>query len=262
MPLLEADGLVAGYGAVPVIHDISISVGEAEIVAVLGANGAGKTTTLRAMAGLLRPSRGSVVFAGRSLLGLPPEGVAAAGLQFIPEGGGVLRDLTVLENLRLSAWLVARSRAAVAPRLERAFALFPRLAERQKQQVSTLSGGERQMLALSQALMTDARLVMIDEASLGLAPVLVAALFEGVKRLRDEGRSILLVEQNAFMALRVADRAYVMEKGFLVDSGAATDLLAHGRLAGAYLGDAGEEGADAGPSLRRGTRTAPSKRAE
>ncbi len=237
MPLLEVEGIVAGYGAVPVVHDVSLTVDEGEIVAVLGANGVGKTTTLRTIAGLLRPSRGAVVLGGRSIRDLRPEQIAALGLQFIPEGGGVLRDLTVVENLRLSAWLVTRRRAGAQPRLERAFALFPRLAERQRQLASTLSGGERQMLALAQAVMTDAKIVLVDEASLGLSPVLVASLFEGIAQLRDEGRSVLLVEQNAYMALRVADRGYVMEKGQIIGAGTPEELGRQGRLAGLYLGE-------------------------
>ena len=242
MSLLELSEVAAGYRdagqsrAVPVLFDVSLRVEEGEIVTLLGPNGAGKTTTLRTIAGLLRPLSGSVLVDGHATAGLTPERVARLGVQFIPEGGGVLRDLSVIDNLWLSGYVSARSRKAMAPRLERAFALFPVLGERRTQLASTLSGGERQMLALAQAAMTDARLLLIDEASLGLAPRLVAALFEVVARLRDDGRSILLVEQNANLARDVADRAYVMEKGRLQEIG-PSGVVDQGRLAELYLGD-------------------------
>jgi branched-chain amino acid transport system ATP-binding protein len=241
MSLLELSDVAAGYGngrqshAVPVLFDVSMVVEEGEIVALLGPNGAGKTTTLRSIAGLLRPLSGTVLVDGRSTAGLTPERVARLGVQFIPEGGGVLRDLSVIDNLWLSGYVSAGSRKAMAPRLEGAFELFPVLGERRAQLASTLSGGERQMLALAQATMTDARLLLIDEASLGLSPKLVAALFEVVARLRDVGRSILLVEQNANLALDVADRAYVMEKGRIHETG--TRPLPRGeQLMDLYLG--------------------------
>jgi ABC-type branched-subunit amino acid transport system ATPase component len=235
--MLRITDLSAGYGAVPVVDGVSIEVGESEIVAVLGPNGAGKTTTLRAVAGMLRPLRGAIAIGERATHRMSPEEVAAAGVQFIPEGGGVLRGLTVLENLRLSAWLSGRSRRALAPRLERVYELFPALEMRGSQPAATLSGGERQMLALAQAVVRDSQVLLIDEASLGLAPVLVRALSDALAKIRGAGRSILLVEQNARMALELADRAYVMEKGRVVDSGAAAEVASHGRLAGLYLGD-------------------------
>ena len=242
MSLLELSEVAAGYRdarqsrAVPVLFDVSLHVEEGEIVALLGPNGAGKTTTLRTIAGLLRPLSGTVMVDGRSTAGLPPERVSRLGVQFIPEGGGVLRDLTVIDNLWLSGYIATGNRRAMAPKLEKAFDLFPVLGERRTQLASTLSGGERQMLALAQAAMTDARLLLIDEASLGLAPKLVAALFEVVARLREDGRSILLVEQNANLALDVADRAYVMEKGRVHETG-ATGVVEQDRLAELYLGD-------------------------
>jgi branched-chain amino acid transport system ATP-binding protein len=245
MSLLELSDVAAGYRdarqshAVPVLFDVSLRVEEGEIVALLGPNGAGKTTTLRTIAGLLRPLSGNVLLDGVSTAGLTPERVARLGVQFIPEGGGVLRDLSVIDNLWLSGYTSAGSRKAMAPRLERAFELFPVLSERRNQLASTLSGGERQMLALAQATMTNARLLLIDEASLGLAPKLVAALFEVVVRLRDDGRSILLVEQNANLALDVADRAYVMEKGRLHETGTA-GVVEQDKLAELYLGDPDE----------------------
>jgi branched-chain amino acid transport system ATP-binding protein len=242
MSLLELSEVAAGYRdarqsrAVPVLFDVSLRVEEGEIVALLGPNGAGKTTTLRTIAGLLRPLSGTVTLDGHSTAGLTPERVARLGVQLIPEGGGVLRDLTVIDNLWLSGYVANGSRRAMAAKLDKAFELFPVLGERRNQLASTLSGGERQMLALAQAAMTDARLLLIDEASLGLAPKLVAALFEVVVRLRQDGRSILLVEQNANLALDVADRAYVMEKGRLHETGAA-GVVEQDRLAELYLGD-------------------------
>jgi branched-chain amino acid transport system ATP-binding protein len=245
MSLLQLSEVAAGYRdarqsrAVPVLFDVSLRVEEGEIVALLGPNGAGKTTTLRTIAGLLRPLSGAVTIDGRPTAGLSPERISRLGVQFIPEGGGVLRDLSVIDNLWLSGYTSAGSRKAMAPRLEKAFDLFPILGERRSQLASTLSGGERQMLALAQAAMTDARLLLIDEASLGLAPKLVAALFEVVARLRADGRSILLVEQNANLALDVADRAYVMEKGRLHETGGA-GVVQQDRLAELYLGEPGE----------------------
>jgi branched-chain amino acid transport system ATP-binding protein len=245
MSLLELSEVAAGYRdarqshAVPVLFDVSLRVEEGEIVALLGPNGAGKTTTLRTIAGLLRPLSGTVLLGGQPTTGFSPERVARLGVQFIPEGGGVLRDLSVIDNLWLSGYISAGTRKAMAPRLERVFELFPVLGERRSQLASTLSGGERQMLALAQASMTDARLLLIDEASLGLAPKLVAALFEVVVRLRDDGRSILLVEQNANLALDVADRAYVMEKGRLHETGTG-GVVEQSRLAELYLGDPDE----------------------
>jgi len=238
MPLLDVIDLSAGYGPVPVLVSAHLTVGEAEIVAVLGANGAGKTTLLRTVAGLLPPSGGSVSFGGRPITGLPAEALARLGIQLIPEGGGILRALSVLENLRLANWRAgAGGRGAEPARLVRAFELFPELGPRRHQPAGSLSGGERQMLALAQTTMTDARLLLIDEASLGLAPVIVARLFEIIAGRRKEGRSVVLVEQNAHQAAAVADRVHVMEKGRLgppLDPGSITggnleDLYGRGR---------------------------------
>jgi branched-chain amino acid transport system ATP-binding protein len=234
-PRLELRDVAVGYGPVPVLFDVSLTLMEAEIVALLGPNGAGKTTTLRAIAGLLAPAAGSVLVGGRPVTGMAPEHVARLGVQLVPEGGGVLRGLTVTENLLLAGWRTGRRRSTVALRLARAFEVFPALAGRRQQPAATLSGGERQMLALAQAVMTAAPILLVDEASLGLAPQMVQTLFDVVGRLRDEGRSILLVEQHAHLALEVADRAYVMEKGRIVHGGADGDTRA--RLAHLYLGD-------------------------
>ena len=239
MPAIEVEGLSKSFAGRRAVEGLSFSVERGEVFGLLGPNGAGKTTTLRTIAGLLRPLSGTVTLDGHPTVGLTPERVARLGVQLIPEGGGVLRDLSVIDNLWLSGYISAGSRKAMAPKLEKAFDLFPILGERRSQLASTLSGGERQMLALAQAAMTDARLLLIDEASLGLAPKLVAALFEVVARLREDGRSILLVEQNANLALDVADRAYVMEKGRVHETGAA-GVVEQNRLAELYLGDPDE----------------------
>jgi branched-chain amino acid transport system ATP-binding protein len=239
MPLLEVVDVSAGYSTVPVLFSADLTVGEAEIVTVLGTNGAGKTTLLRTVAGLLPSSAGAVSFGGRSITGLPAEAVARLGIQLIPEGGGVLRALSVVENLRLAGWRAGAGRRRVElARLARAFDLFPELGPRRHQPAGSLSGGERQMLALAQTMMTDARLLLVDEASLGLAPVLVARLFEMIAGRRDEGRSVLLVEQNVHEAAAIADRIHVMEKGRLgppiepacVKTGNLDDLYGPGRV--------------------------------
>jgi branched-chain amino acid transport system ATP-binding protein len=235
LPRVELRDVAAGYGPVPVLFDVSLTLREAEIVALLGPNGAGKTTTLRTVAGLVAPVAGSVLVGGQPVGGMDPERIARLGVQLVPEGGGVLRGLTVTENLLLAGWCTGRRRAALTPGLARAFEVFPALAGRRQQLASTLSGGERQMLALAQAVMTESRILLIDEASLGLSPQMVVTLFEVVRRLRDEGRSILLVEQHAHLALDVADRAYVMEKGRIVAGGG--DVETRDRLAHLYLGD-------------------------
>ena len=232
VPRLQVVGLSAGYGPVPVLFDVSLTVSPGTIVALLGPNGAGKTTTLRAVAGVLRCPSGSVLLDGLPIAGLRAERIARLGVQYIPEGGGLLRSLTVTDNLLLAGRVATRRRRELDARLERVWARFPALASRRRQPASTLSGGERQMLSLAQAVMTDARLLLLDEASLGLAPQMVTALFEIVTALRDEGRSVLLVEQNAHLALEVADHAYVMEKGRV------QTLDREGDLANAYLGGA------------------------
>ena len=235
LPRLQLRDVAAGYGRVPVLFDVSLSVGQGEIVALLGPNGAGKTTTLRTIAGLLTPAAGSVLVDGRSVAGMAPERIARLGVQFVPEGGGVLRSLTVTDNLLLAGWRGGRRRADLGARVAAAFELFPALADRRRQPAATLSGGERQMLALAQAAMTQAPLLLIDEASLGLAPRLVATLFEVITAYRRQGRSILLVEQNTDLALDVADRAYVMEKGRVVEAGGEDQ--ARRRLTHLYLGE-------------------------
>jgi branched-chain amino acid transport system ATP-binding protein len=235
-PRLQVVGLSAGYGPVPVLFDVSLTVGQGEIVALLGPNGAGKTTTLRAIAGVVPPASGSVLLDGQPLGLCRPVGAARLGIRYIPEGGGLLRGLTVTENLLLAGWSSTRRRHDLTRRLEQVWERFPVLTGRRHQSASTLSGGERQMLALAQAIMTDARLLLVDEATLGLAPVMVAALFDVLSGLRAHGHSIVLVEQNARLIREVADRACVLEKGRVVDAGEANSVAEHGRLADAYFG--------------------------
>jgi branched-chain amino acid transport system ATP-binding protein len=229
MPLLELDGVDARYGPVTALHGVSLTVDEGEIVAVLGANGAGKTTALRAISGTVRRS-GRIVFAGRPA-GRTPESVARAGVAHVPEGRGTFVELTVLENLRLGAYT---RRSAD---LERAYALFPFLEERAAQPAGTLSGGEQQMLALARALMLRPRLLLLDEPSLGLAPLVVRDLFATVKRLNEEdGLAVLVVEQNAILALDTAARAYVLEAGRVAVEGPSPELREDEAVRRSYLG--------------------------
>jgi branched-chain amino acid transport system ATP-binding protein len=232
--LLEVSGIRAGYGRVPVLHDVGLTVGEAETVALLGPNGAGKTTLLRVIAGELRPWAGSVRIGGTEVTGLSPERVAGAGLALVPEGRRLFAGLTVEENLLLGAY--HRRRADLNPDLERAFSLFPRLSQRKGQVAGRLSGGEQQMCAIARALMGRPRLLMIDELSLGLAPAVVDDLLALVPELASAGTAVLLVEQDVEAALSVAARGYVLELGTVVSEGPSGQLLADPRLREAYLG--------------------------
>jgi branched-chain amino acid transport system ATP-binding protein len=227
-------GVSAGYGRVPVLHDVALSVGPGEVVALLGANGAGKTTLLRVISGELRPSAGSVDFHGRELVGLRPEGVVRAGVALVPEGRRMFAGLTVRENLLLGAY--SRRRADVRPDLDRIYGFFPRLAERAEQAAGRLSGGEQQMVAIGRALMARPRLLMIDELSQGLAPTVVDDLIDLLPTLAEDGMAILLVEQDVEAALAAAARGYVLELGSIVREGTAAALLADSSLTDAYLG--------------------------
>lgn len=234
--MLEVVQLKAGYGAIEALHGISFDVRPGEIVTLIGANGAGKSTTLRAISGLIRARAGDVRFEGRSIVGLPPHEVVALGLAHVPEGRMVFSNLTVMENLRMGAYL-QRDRAAIASTLAQVFDIFPRLRERERQSAGTLSGGEQQMLAIGRALMGRPRFLMLDEPSLGIAPLLVKSIFEQVVRInRDQGLAILLVEQNANLALRVSQRGHVLETGRIMLSAPADSLLADPAVRKAYLG--------------------------
>ena len=236
--MLEVEGLVVAYGAVEALHGIDLSAAEGEIVALIGANGAGKTTTLKAISGLLHARAGRVLLDGRPITGLAPHKIVGLGVSHAPEGRRIFTDLTVRENHSLGAY-VARSRRAEAERLERVLELFPRLRERIEQAGGTLSGGEQQMLAIGRALMAAPRMLLLDEPSLGLAPILVQEIFREIARInREDGATILLVEQNAHMALSLAHRGYVLETGRVVLADDAKRLLADPQVRGAYLGTA------------------------
>lgn len=232
---LEVENLQAGYGTEEVLHGVSLRVDEGEIVSILGANGAGKTTTLLTISGLVRASGGAVRFQGEDLHTLPSHEVVRRGLTQSPEGRRVFGVLTVLENLRLGAFTVGDKEKAEQT-LDWIFDLFPRLHERKDQLAGTLSGGEQQMLATGRALMTNPRIVLMDEPSMGLSPLLVKEIFAMIQELHESGITILLVEQNAKMALAVSDRAYVLETGTISMEGAAADLAEDDRVRKAYLG--------------------------
>jgi branched-chain amino acid transport system ATP-binding protein len=233
--MLEVRDLLVSYGEIRAVKGISLSVATGEIVALLGSNGAGKTTTLKTVSGLLAPRSGEILLDGESLRGMPPHLIVRKGIAHVPEGRHVFNRLTVYENLEMGAY--ARSDAGVAADLDRVFALFPRLWERRRQRAGTLSGGEQQMLAIGRALMANPRLLLLDEPSMGLAPVLVEQIFETVQSINRQGTTVLLVEQNAALALEVATRAYVLETGTIVLSGAAADLVRHEDVRRAYLGE-------------------------
>jgi branched-chain amino acid transport system ATP-binding protein len=233
--LLRVEGIEAGYGDLTAVSDVSLEVREGEAVALIGANGAGKTTTLRAVSGLLPLRRGRIEFQGQRLDGLGPAEIVARGIAHVPEGRQLFPTMTVRENLELGA----RSRAARSGRaemLERVFGLFPRLRERREQFAGTLSGGEQQMCAIGRGLMARPRLLMLDEPSLGLAPVLVKAIFEDLVRINAQGITVLLVEQNVLRSLQLAHRGYVLENGRMTLSGPRDELLASGHIKQAYLG--------------------------
>jgi branched-chain amino acid transport system ATP-binding protein len=234
--LLSVDGLCSGYGSLQVLFGVSLSVGEGEVVALMGSNGAGKTTTLRTVTGLLKATAGSVLLDGRHVTGTPPERLVDRGVVMVPEGRGMLRELTVSENLALGAYTV-RDKAQVADALDRAFTTFPILFERKEQKAGTLSGGQQQMLALGRALMASPRLMLVDEASMGLSPVMTERAFALIAEVNDTlGVAVLLVEQNV-LALDLAHRAYVLEKGQVVASAEGDDVRTmQGQLREAYLG--------------------------
>ena len=234
-PMLEIDGLDVHYGGVHALRGLALRVAEGEIVALLGNNGAGKTTTLAAASGLLRPSGGRVVFDGREITREKPHRITALGLVHVPEGRKIFSTLSVHENLQLGGYLV-RDQAEVRRRIERVYALLPRLAERRAQQGGTLSGGEQQMLAIGRALVTGPRLLLLDEPSMGLAPLVVASVMELIAGINAEGTSVLLVEQNAVAALGIAHRGYVIENGECVLDGPAAELRGDARVVEAYLG--------------------------
>jgi len=239
--LLNVHSISVYYGSVQAIRNVSFIVGKGEIVTLIGANGAGKSTILRAISGVVRTGAGSIAHNGKSIAGLPSHRIARLGIAHVPEGRGVFADMSVRENLEMGAY-TRTSRKEVAESFERAFRLFPRLAERENQLAGTLSGGEQQMLAIGRGLVQRPDLLLLDEPSMGLSPVLVGEIFRMIGEISKAGTTILLVEQNASMALAIADRAYVLEAGEITLSGKASDLQGDSKVRAAYLGeDAGVE---------------------
>jgi branched-chain amino acid transport system ATP-binding protein len=233
--LLTLDGVSVAYGALEVLHGVSLQVGAGEMVCLLGANGAGKSTTVRTISGLLRPTAGRITFLGERVDGRPAHAVLARGIAQCPEGRRIFPEMTVRENLEMGAYV--RGRGGARPDdLARVFRHFPRLEERARQLGGTLSGGEQQMLAIARALMSGPKLLLLDEPSLGLAPALVATVFRVIDEIRGQGVTVLMVEQNAALALGLADRAYVMESGRIALEGPARDLLHNAEVRRAYLG--------------------------
>ncbi len=233
--LLKITGLKLNYGMIAAIKGIDLTVNEGQIVAILGANGAGKTSTLKVISGLFKPADGTIMFDGKSIGGKPAHKVAQMGIMQSPEGRFVLAGLTVEENLRVGAYQI-KDKKQLERNFERVYTLFPRLKERAKQQSSTLSGGEQQMLAIGRALMGSPKLLVLDEPSLGLAPLLIKDIFKTLVKIKEEGTTILIVEQNALATLKIADYAYVLELGKISMQGKASELLKDKRLIEAYLG--------------------------
>ncbi len=233
--MLEVRDLHVYYGKIQALKGISFRVGPGEIVALLGNNGAGKTTTLRTVSGLLAPRSGEVLFGDYSLVGTPPHDIVTRGITHVPEGRRIFNRLTVVENLTMGAY--TRGDKGIAEDMERVFTVFPRLKERRTQVAGTLSGGEQQMLAIGRALMAKPSLLLLDEPSMGLAPVLVEQIFDTVQTINKQGVTILLVEQNAAMALSIAQRGYVLETGRIALEGSATELAGNPEVRRAYLGE-------------------------
>lgn len=236
--LLEVKELTVSYGDVRALEDVSLEVEEGSIVALVGANGAGKSTLLKAIAGLLRPSHGTIFFGGESVDKLTTKHRVDKGIVLVPEGRRLFQTLTVLENLRLGAYL-PKARASYSESLERVFGLFPVLSARKNGKAGLLSGGEQQMLAIGRAVMAHPKLVLVDEASLGLSPILTRAIFELIVALNQQGTTVLMVEQNIHMALKVCHKAYVMKTGSIILSGTGEELLANEDVRKAYIGERG-----------------------
>ena len=234
-PMLKIDNIDVYYGAIHALKGISLEVNEGEIVTLIGANGAGKSTTLRTISGLLKPKTGSITFLGQSIAGVRAHEIVKKGISQVPEGRRVFAEMTVMENLDLGAF-VRKDKAGLQQDLKHVFELFPRLEERKNQSAGTLSGGEQQMLAMGRALMSRPKLLLLDEPSMGLAPLLIKEIFNIIVDINKSGTTVLLVEQNANMALSIANRAYVLETGRITLSGKAQDLAASEDVRKAYLG--------------------------
>ncbi|MDR1908705.1 MAG: ABC transporter ATP-binding protein [Spirochaetaceae bacterium] len=233
--MLNVENLTVHYGAIKALRGISFEVAEGEIISLIGSNGAGKTTTLHSISNIIRKTAGSVVFDGEDISAWPPDRIVAAGLVQVPEGRRIFANLSVRENLEMGAY-TRKDRAGVRDDEERVFGIFPRLRERLRQVAGTLSGGEQQMLAMGRSLMAKPRLLLLDEPSMGLAPILVDEIFAVIRRINEGGATILLVEQNAYKALGIAARAYILETGEIVKTGPARDLMNDEAVKAAYLG--------------------------
>jgi branched-chain amino acid transport system ATP-binding protein len=235
-PILELKDLSVSYGGIQAVRNINLRVNEGELVTLIGANGAGKSTTLRAITGLVHPASGKVFYKGNDITNTPPFKLVEQGLVMVPEGRGIFGQLTIEENLAMGAF-IRNDKAAIAHEIERVFEIFPRLKERRKQSAGTLSGGEQQMLAMGRAILSKPKLLLLDEPSMGLAPLMVAKIFETVRMIAKEGTTILLIEQNAKLALKAATRAYVMESGVITIEGDAKEMLDNPKVKEAYLGE-------------------------
>lgn len=236
MALLEIKDLEVNYGVIKAIKGVSFDVNEGEIIALIGANGAGKTTILHTITGLIQAKKGSIVFDGKELTKTPPHKIVSMGMAHVPEGRRIFQQLSVLENLQLGAY-TRKDKSEIASTLKMVYERFPRLEERKNQVAGTLSGGEQQMLAMGRALMSKPRIILMDEPSMGLSPLLVSEIFDIIKVINESGTTVLLVEQNAKKALSIADRAYVLETGKITLSGDAKDLINDESVKKAYLGE-------------------------
>ncbi|MGT2883401.1 ABC transporter ATP-binding protein [Streptococcus ferus] len=235
MTMLKVDNLSVHYGVIQAVKEVSFEVNEGEVVSLIGANGAGKTSILRTISGLVRPSSGTIQFLGKDIHKAPARKIVASGLSQVPEGRHVFPGLTVLENLEMGAFL-RNNREENQQNLKKVFSRFPRLEERKNQDAATLSGGEQQMLAMGRALMSQPQLLLLDEPSMGLAPIFIQEIFDIIEDIKKQGTTVLLIEQNANKALSIADRGYVLETGKLVLSGTGQELLASDEVRKAYLG--------------------------
>lgn len=235
MPMLKVENLSVHYGMIQAVRDVSFEVNEGEVVSLIGANGAGKTTILRTLSGLVRPSAGKIEFLGKEIQKLPAQKIVAGGLSQVPEGRHVFSGLTVMENLEMGAFL-KKNREENQANLKKVFSRFPRLEERKNQDAATLSGGEQQMLAMGRALMSTPKLLLLDEPSMGLAPIFIQEIFDIIQDIQKQGTTVLLIEQNANKALAISDRGYVLETGKIVLSGTGKELASSEEVRKAYLG--------------------------
>ena len=234
--MLKVNGIDVYYGKVQALFDVSIEVGDNEIVSIIGANGAGKTTLMKSIMGINKPKKGTIEYNGQVISGLPSHKVVGYKIVYVPEGREIFPNMTVQENLEMGAYSVKMSKPDMDRHLEEQYDIFPRLKERAKQKAGSMSGGEQQMLAISRGLMMDPDIVMLDEPSLGLAPIIVEDIFELIMKIRNMGKTILLIEQNASMALSIADRGYVLETGKIIMEGKGKELLVDPKVKAAYLG--------------------------